>query len=96
MSSGDGLDKITLEVLRNSLSSLVDEMGITLSRAALSLVITFGKDFSGAVLTKDGDLVKQGVIDPAKVVWDGAARCGFCCGSPGRDKASSCNSVALR
>lgn len=63
------LDKITLEVLRNSFSSLVDEMGVTLSRSALSLIITFGKDFSGAVLTKEGDLVKQGVEDglPAHV-----------------------------
>ena len=69
MSSSDDLDRITLEVLRNSLSSLVDEMGITLSRTALSLIITFGKDFSGAVLTADGDLVKQGIEDglPAHV-----------------------------
>jgi N-methylhydantoinase B len=65
----DSLDKVTLEVLRNSFASLVDEMGITLSRSALSLVITFGRDFSGAVLTKEGDLVKQGVDDglPAHV-----------------------------
>ena len=69
MSTDESLDRITMEVLRNSFSSLVDEMGITLSRSALSLVITFGKDFSGAVLTKDGDLVKQGIEDglPAHV-----------------------------
>ncbi len=70
MMGGEGdLDRITMEVLRNSFSSLVDEMGLTLSRSALSLVITFGKDFSGAVLTRDGDLVKQGIEDglPAHV-----------------------------
>ena len=46
MMGGEGdLDRITMEVPRNSFSSLVDEMGLTLSRSALSLVITFGKDF---------------------------------------------------
>ena len=69
MNNNADIDKITLEVLRNSFSSLVDEMGVTLSRSALSLIITVGKDYSGAVLTKDGDLVKQGIEEglPAHV-----------------------------
>jgi len=69
LDNNTNIDKITLEVLRNSFSSLVDEMGVTLSRSALSLIITVGKDYSGAVLTKEGDLVKQGIEEglPAHV-----------------------------
>lgn len=54
------VDRFTVDVLRNAFASIVDEMGITLSRCAMSPVITQGRDFSGAVMTADGELVMQG------------------------------------
>jgi N-methylhydantoinase B len=53
-------DRFTVEVLRNAFASIVDEMGIMLSRCAMSPVITQGRDFSGAVTTAAGELVMQG------------------------------------
>lgn len=54
------VDRFTVDVLRNAFASLVDEMGIMLSRCAMSPVITQGRDFSGAVTTATGELVMQG------------------------------------
>jgi N-methylhydantoinase B len=54
------VDRFTIDVLRNAFASIVDEMGIMLSRCAMSPVITQGRDFSGAVTTAQGDLVMQG------------------------------------
>jgi N-methylhydantoinase B len=54
------VDRFTVDVLRNAFASIVDEMGIMLSRCAMSPVITQGRDFSGAVLTAEGELVMQG------------------------------------
>ncbi len=56
------VDRFTIEVLRNSFASIVDEMGVMLMRCAMSPVITQGRDFSGAVLTADGELVMQGAL----------------------------------
>lgn len=54
------VDSFTVDVLRNAFASIVDEMGVMLSRCAMSPVITQGRDFSGAVTTATGDLVMQG------------------------------------
>jgi len=56
------VDRFTVEVLRNAFASIVDEMGVMISRCAMSPVITQGKDFSGAVMTSDGELVMQGAL----------------------------------
>lgn len=56
------VDRFTIEVLRNAFASIVDEMGVMLMRCAMSPVITQGRDFSGAVLTADGELVMQGAL----------------------------------
>lgn len=56
------VDRFTIDVLRSAFSSLVDEMGVMLMRCAMSPVITQGRDFSGAVLTTDGELVMQGAM----------------------------------
>ena len=54
------VDRFTVDVLRNAFASIVDEMGVMLSRCAMSPVITQGRDFSGAVTTAEGELVMQG------------------------------------
>lgn len=56
------VDRFTIDVLRSAFASLVDEMGVMLMRCAMSPVITQGRDFSGAVLTRDGELVMQGAM----------------------------------
>jgi len=53
------LDAITLEVMRNALQSIAEEMGVTLIRTALSINIKDRRDCSNAVYTADGDLVAQ-------------------------------------
>lgn len=59
----EDIDPITFEVLRGSLESICNEMGITLARCALSMVINQGRDFSGAIFTREGDLAMQGEED---------------------------------
>ncbi|WP_347488391.1 hydantoinase B/oxoprolinase family protein [Desulfoscipio sp. XC116] len=52
-------DPITLEVLRNALQSVAEEMGVTLTRTALSPNIKDRKDCSTAIHTTTGSLVAQ-------------------------------------
>lgn len=52
-------DPVTLEVLRNALQSVAEEMGVTLTRTALSPNIKDRRDCSTAVYTTAGDLVAQ-------------------------------------
>lgn len=52
-------DPITLEVLRNALQSVAEEMGATLTRTALSPNIKDRRDCSSAIYTVAGDLVAQ-------------------------------------
>src|ERR687883_603850 len=56
------VDRFTVEVLRNAFASIVDEMGVMLTRCGMSPVITQGRDFSGAVMTASGELVMQGAL----------------------------------
>lgn len=53
------IDPVTLEVLRNAIQSLAEEMGVTLTRTALSPNIKDRRDCSTAVYTPDGALVAQ-------------------------------------
>jgi len=53
------LDPVTLEVMRNALQSVAEEMGAALIRAALSTNIKDRRDCSTAVYTPEGDLVAQ-------------------------------------
>lgn len=53
------IDAITLEVMRNALQSVAEEMGVTLIRTALSINIKDRRDCSTAVYTASGDLVAQ-------------------------------------
>ncbi|UMZ74172.1 hydantoinase B/oxoprolinase family protein [Natranaerofaba carboxydovora] len=52
-------DPVTLEVMRNALQSIAEEMGVTLIRTALSPNIKDRRDCSTAIYTADGDLVAQ-------------------------------------
>lgn len=53
------VDAITLEVMRNALQSVAEEMGVTLIRTALSINIKDRRDCSTAIYTVNGDLVAQ-------------------------------------
>lgn len=53
------VDAITLEVMRNALQSVAEEMGVTLIRTALSPNIKDRRDCSTAIYTRDGRLVAQ-------------------------------------
>ncbi|PKM84070.1 MAG: 5-oxoprolinase [Firmicutes bacterium HGW-Firmicutes-13] len=53
------IDAVTLEVMRNALQSIAEEMGAALIRTALSPNIKDRKDCSTAVYTRDGRLVAQ-------------------------------------
>lgn len=52
-------DPITLEVLRNAMQSIAEEMGAILTRTAFSPNIKDRRDFSTAIYTPDGRLVAQ-------------------------------------
>ena len=53
------VDPVTLEVLRNAIQSVAEEMGVTLVRTALSPNIKDRRDCSAAVYTPGGELVAQ-------------------------------------
>ncbi|MDH3462832.1 MAG: hydantoinase B/oxoprolinase family protein [Acidimicrobiia bacterium] len=53
------IDPITLEVARNRLASIADEMGTVLRRTSLSPNIKERSDCSAAVFTADGQMVAQ-------------------------------------
>ncbi len=53
------VDAVTLEVMRNALQSIAEEMGATLVRTALSPNIKDRKDCSTAIYTRDGRLATQ-------------------------------------
>jgi N-methylhydantoinase B len=54
-------DPVTLELVKNSLSSITDEMSVTLARTARSLGVKDARDFSVALCNSRGDLVTGGV-----------------------------------
>ena len=58
------VDPITLGLIRNALSSVVDEMANTVVRTAYSTVIRDCMDFSTALCDKDGQTIAQGVTIP--------------------------------
>lgn len=59
----EDLDPITFEVLRSSLTNLVDAMGVRLQRVAFSPVITEGRDYTLALCAPNGDVVACGARD---------------------------------
>jgi len=57
--SGDGVDPVTLEVVRNACTALAEEMNATLVRTAYSPNITDRRDCSSALFDPAGELVSQ-------------------------------------
>lgn len=59
------VDPITIEVIRNSLEASVEEMGMTVSRLAHSIIFAENKDFSVALFTRDAELLALAQYVPA-------------------------------
>lgn len=53
------IDSVTIEVMKNALQSIAEEMGVTLTRTALSSNIKDRMDASTAIYTRTGKLVAQ-------------------------------------
>ena len=51
------LDIITLELIKETLISIVKEMRVNLTRTAFSSIIYEGEDFSGVLMSPQGEIV---------------------------------------
>jgi N-methylhydantoinase B len=78
-----GVDPITLEVLRNALPAVANEMSLDLQRSSYNMMIYEVGDYSCAILAPDGALVAQNtggvshfVADLGVVIRDGVERFG--------------------
>ena len=54
------LDPITLEVIRNALSAIAEEMSLVVMRSARSPLLREAGDLSSALTDADGELISQG------------------------------------
>jgi N-methylhydantoinase B len=77
------VDPITLEVLRNALPAIANEMSLDLQRSSYNMMIYEVGDYSCAILTADGALIAQNmggvshfVSDLGVVIRDGVDRFG--------------------
>ena len=57
-------DPIKIELLKNALTAIADEMAVTMVRTARSLPIKESLDFSTGLLNADGALIAQGLCLP--------------------------------
>ncbi|MCC7049689.1 MAG: hydantoinase B/oxoprolinase family protein [Alphaproteobacteria bacterium] len=57
-------DPFALELIKNALVTLADEMALTVSRTARSFVVKEALDFSTALFLADGELIAQGTCLP--------------------------------
>ncbi|MGZ8325848.1 MAG: hydantoinase B/oxoprolinase family protein, partial [Rhodoplanes sp.] len=55
-----GIDPVSLEVIRNGLTSIAEEMSLIVMRSARSPLLREAGDLSSAVTDADGFLVAQG------------------------------------
>ncbi len=55
------IDPVTLEVVKNGLASVADEMALVVMRSAYSPVVRDTMDYSTALCDRDGELVAQGL-----------------------------------
>ena len=55
------IDPITLEVVKNALASVADEMALVVMRSAYSPVVRDTMDYSTALCDRDGELLAQGL-----------------------------------
>jgi N-methylhydantoinase B len=57
-------DPFALELIKNALATVADEMALTISRTARSFVVKEALDFSTALFLADGELIAQGTCLP--------------------------------
>ncbi len=57
-------DPITLEIVKNALSSLADEMALVILRSAYSPIVRDSMDYSTAICDRNGEIVAQGLTNP--------------------------------
>ena len=61
---GPEIDPFTIEVVKNRLTSIADEMALAVARTARSFIVREALDYSTALFTKDGELIAQGTCLP--------------------------------
>ncbi len=54
------VDPVTLEVIRNALTAIAEEMSLVVMRAARSPLLREAGDLSSALCDADGELIAQG------------------------------------
>ena len=59
-----GTDAITLEIVKNALGSIADEMALVVLRTAYSPIVRDSMDFSTAVFDRAGRVIAQGLTLP--------------------------------
>lgn len=57
-------DPFALELVKNALASIADEMALTIARTARSFVVKEALDFSTALYLADGEMIAQGTCLP--------------------------------
>jgi len=77
------LDPVTLEVIRNALPAVANEMAADLQRTSYNMMIYEVRDFCTALIDPDGQLVSQNVggvshfvADLGVIITDGVRRYG--------------------
>lgn len=63
-SPGTAIDPVTLEVVRNKLDGIANEMQLTLLRSSFSPIVKEGMDCSAALFTADGTTLAQATAIP--------------------------------
>ncbi|MDP6344242.1 MAG: hydantoinase B/oxoprolinase family protein [Alphaproteobacteria bacterium] len=57
-------DPFTLDVIKNRLASIADEMALTVARTARSFIVKEALDYSTALFASDGEFIAQGTCLP--------------------------------
>lgn len=57
-------DPVTLEIVKNALASIADEMALVVLRSAYSPIVRDSMDYSTAVCDGNGKLISQGLTNP--------------------------------
>src|SRR5687767_2914799 len=64
MSTRDTIDPITLEVVRNKLDGIANEMEVTLVQSSFSSIVKESLDTSASLFTPDGQTLAQAIAIP--------------------------------
>src|SRR5215203_1420293 len=81
--AGTRLDPVTLEVIRNALPAIANEMSVDLQRTSYNMMIYEVRDYCTALVDPDGALISQNVggashfvADLGVIIVDGMKRYG--------------------